>query len=285
MMEDFIAFTKATWNTVYSFLREELAFFFGGIDFSVVTPTQVILDIALLAIIFGVILRLVSGTRAAQVLIGILILTLLYFIATTFELLALKELLSAAFTIFLVAIPVAFQPELRRGLEKLGQAPFFVSHPKKSKTHRLIKEVKKAVYAMTRKKHGALIVFELGVPLTEYADTGIILNAIVSKEFLQSIFFPKSPLHDGAVIIRGERAISAGAVLPFSHTSFGSQDTILGTRHRSAIGLTEVTDALVVVLSEERGEVSFAIEGKLEKDINIEQLERRLQKYLGYRKK
>lgn len=265
-----------------SFVREEMYLFLGRVDFSVITPMQAILDIGFLFIIFWAILELVTGTRAAQILMGVLIIAILYVVANSLNLVGLKTLLQTAFTVFIVAIPVVFQPELRKGLEQLGKASFFSTHLAHSKSHRVIKEVKKAAESLARKRHGALIVIEQNVPLTEYIETGLSIDGTISKELVQSIFYPKSPLHDGAIIIRGEKIMSASSVLPLSHEIHGH---FLGTRHRSALGLSEVTDAIVVVISEERGEISIAHEGRMQRSLTGEQLEQRLQKYMNFEKK
>lgn len=167
-----------------------------------------------------------------------------------------------------------FQQETRQIYERLRNAPLLFFTKKVPEKHRIIKTLKHSVFFLKDRKHGALIVIERSYPLQVYAGTGILINANLSKELLLNIFFPKSPLHDGAVIIRDNKIVCAGAVLPFTHTL----KEYMGTRHKSALGLSEITDAIVLVVSEERGSLSIFHNGKMHKDVEGKFLEEYLQK-------
>ena len=187
------------------------------------------------------------------------------------ELFATGWLLDRFLTVILVAIPVIFQQELRRGLEKLGQTRLFSSKAQASGI--LISNIVEATVDMAKHKVGSLIVLKNYVNLNEYAETGIPIDSKISKELLQNIFYPKSPLHDGAIIIENARIKAAACVLPHS---FKATDRQLGTRHKAAMGLSENTDAEVIVVSEERGTISYSKNGNLDRNIEPE----KLQKYL-----
>jgi diadenylate cyclase len=162
----------------------------------------------------------------------------------------------------LVALPVIFQPELRRALERIGRtAPLFVRRGDSTVSQRLVNEIARATEQLARRKTGALIVFEGQTGLGEVIDKGVRLNADVSAELLQTIFFPNTPLHDGAAIVRGDQVIAAGCVLPLAQNDLG--DSQLGTRHRAGIGVTEQTDAMSVIVSEETGSISIARNGRI----------------------
>jgi len=238
---------------------------------------KVLLDISLITIFFYVILKWIRGTRAVNVLFGVAILGFAFAFSQIFELQALKTLLKSFLTMLIVAVPIVFQQELRRGLERLGQGQLFNSAMDETGIKGVVKNIVKATDLLARKKHGGLIVLERQTGLLEYAETGVILNAKVSKELILNIFFPKSPLHDGAVIIKGEHVFAAGCVLPISHKTY---DYLFGTRHKSALGLSEVTDALIIVVSEERGEISFVKDGLIQRNISSVRLESILESIL-----
>lgn len=223
---------------------------------------QNLLDVALVSLIFFVLLRFFRGTQAVQLLRGILLITLITaIISQATNLIAFNWLLNKSMSVILLAIPIIFQPELRRALERVGRsAPWLGRRTDNAGTQRVISEIAKAVEQLAQRKHGALLVFEGDTGLGEVTVRGVILNAEVTAELLATIFFPNTALHDGAVIIRGERIIAAGCVLPLSD---GDLDNQLGTRHRAALGITEQSDALVIVVSEERGTVSVAQNGRI----------------------
>ena len=178
------------------------------------------------------------------------------------ELTAFNWLLNQSMNVILVAIPVIFQPELRRALERVGRsAPLLGRRTDNTGTQRVISEVVKAVEQMAQRKQGALIVFEGATGLGEVTDRGVLVNAEVTAELLTTIFFPNTALHDGAVVLRGERIIAASCVLPLTEREL--VDNQMGTRHRAALGMTEQSDALTVVVSEETGTISVARNGRI----------------------
>lgn len=222
-----------------------------------------IVDVALVALIFYWMLRLFRGTQAIQLVRGLLVLALATAIVNqVVQLTAFTWLISNSAAVILVAIPVIFQPELRRALERVGRtAPLLVRRNDNTTTQTLVNEVIKAVEQMSERHTGALIVFEGSTGLGDYIDRGVALDAAVSSELLTTIFFPNTALHDGAVIVSRERIAAAACVLPLTQRELG--DSQLGTRHRAAIGVTEQADALSVVVSEETGGVSVARNGRI----------------------
>lgn len=223
---------------------------------------QNVLDVALVSLIFFVLLRFFRGTQAVQLLRGILLITLITaIISQATNLVAFNWLLSKSMNVILLAIPVIFQPELRRALERVGRsAPLLGRRTDNAGIQRAISEIVRAVEQMSQRKHGALIVFEGDTGLGEVSARGVSVNAEVTAELLTTIFFPKTALHDGAVVVQGERIVAASCVLPLSE---GDLDNQMGTRHRAALGITEQSDALAVVVSEEQGTVSVAQNGRI----------------------
>jgi diadenylate cyclase len=238
-----------------------------------------IVDIALVALIFYGLLRLFQGTQAVSLLRGILVVALVISLATSlFPLTAFSWLLRNSLPMILVAIPVIFQPELRRALERLGRtAPLLGRNAPSDVTQRVIYEVVRAVEMMARDKTGALIVLEGDTGLAEHVESGQRLDAAVSARLLTTIFFPNTALHDGAVIIRGDRIAAAGCVLPL--TSRMLPDSSLGTRHRAAVGVTEQNDALAIVVSEETGIISMARSGRIVRRLDSQRLGRIMQAF------
>jgi len=221
-----------------------------------------ILDILLVALVFYALLRLIHGTQAVQLVRGILLFMLLATaIANVFQLTAFTWLIRGASSALLVAIPVIFQPEIRRALERLGRTGMILTRPSEEEASQIIEEVCGAAEYLSQHRLGALIVFERETGLQEFIDTGSVLDSQVSSEILIAIFYPYTTLHDGAAIVRGNRLVAAGCVLPL--TANPSLDRRFGTRHRAAIGLSEQTDAIVVVVSEERGAISVAHDGRI----------------------
>lgn len=233
---------------------------------------QIFIDILLVSIFFYFTFSLFKGSRAVHILLGLLIVAAIFFLSKALQLATLSWLLDRFFTVALVAIPVIFQQELRMGLERLGHTKFFQSQQARS-IDRMIMGIVDACDALAKERQGALIVLQRTVPLKEYRDTGILLSARVSKELLLALFNPRSPLHDGAVIIEGETIQAASCLLP--HT-YKNNVPGLGTRHKAALGLSETTDAGIVVVSEEKGTISFAHQGLLEKNISAARLQSRL---------
>lgn len=236
-----------------------------------------VLDVLAVALIFYWLLAVVQGTRAVQLVRGIIILWLASaLLSTLFQLSTLTWLIRNSGLALLVAIPIIFQPELRRALEQLGRTGIWLGRGNvggwggRKVMERAIEEVANAAGLLARQKHGALIVLERQTGLQDYADKGVQLDAEVSRQLLANIFYPNSPLHDGAVIIRNGRIVSAGAVLPLSDNVTGPQN--YGTRHRAAIGISEYSDAIAVVVSEERGAISIASSGRLVSNLTSERL-------------
>ena len=175
---------------------------------------------------------------------------------------AFRWLLTTAAPFIAVAIPVVFQPELRRALERVGRsAPALIRRVDNTQTQHIINEVVKAVEQMAEKRQGALIVFEGATGVSDIIDRGVAVDAAISSELLATLFFPNTALHDGAVIIRGERILAASCVLPLTQRE--SIDSQVGTRHRAALGMTEQSDALVIIISEETGRISPARNGRM----------------------
>lgn len=233
-----------------------------------------IIDILIVAIFFYWIYVFLKETRAMRILYGLFFLLLLMALGRVLNLVLLNWILKSLMAILIVAIPVVFQPELRTLLEKLGRTKFLgdISFSKKDYSQ-VINEILTAVNIFSKQKIGALVVFRRRDGLREFIDNGIEVEAIVSAEILSSIFFPKSPLHDGAVILDGDKIVSASSILPVSQTALGGN---MGTRHKAALGVTEDTDALAIVVSEETGSISLAVGGRLETRISEERLKNRL---------
>lgn len=224
-------------------------------------PTSVI-DVLLIAAVIFASLRLLSGTRAITQLRGAL--TLIFVavvVGQVFDLSVVNFIVKNSFTALVIGAAVVFQPEIRRGLDRLGRTG--VRGLLNSEEHSAVVEaIAVAARRMSHDRHGALIVIERHTGLQDVVDTGVVIDAVISPELLAGIFFPNSPLHDMAVIVRGDRVAAAGAVLPLA-TELSDADRTLGTRHRAAIGVTEQTDAVSVVVSEETGGLSVAVDGEL----------------------
>ncbi|MBI4022774.1 TIGR00159 family protein [Candidatus Berkelbacteria bacterium] len=239
------------------------------------------LDVLLVAAIFYAVYILIRETRALRILYGILFLVLVYVVAQLMNLTALTFLLSSVFTVTLVAIPIVFQPELRAALERIGRGELVstVLHRNDNPADETIDHLVRVVGLLTERRVGALMVIERETGLKDLASSGVPLNAILTPETLLTIFTPRTPLHDGAVIIRDNRIVAASVFLPLSDDT---HDISLGTRHRAAIGVTRDSDAVVIVVSEESGRVSVAHRGKLEQ-LPPAKLGRRLEQLLRKR--
>lgn len=232
-----------------------------------------VIDIIIVAYIFYRIMLLIKGTRAVQVLVGTIVLLIATFLANNvFHFVVLGWILRNFWVASVIVLAVIFQPELRNALAQLGsQRLTQLLTPSDIK---FIDEIIGALTECSKKKIGTLIVFEVETGLREYAETGTIINGEISKELILTIFNHKSALHDGAIIIQNTRITAAGCVLPLSSDT--NIDKVLGTRHRAAIGLSEISDALVIVTSEETGKVSLAKQGQLQENINMELLKKQL---------
>jgi len=231
-----------------------------------------IIDILIVSYVIYKLIMLVRGTRAVQLLKGIVVLIIAWGLSVALQLHTLNWMMNQAFTFGVLAVIIIFQPELRRALEQLGRGKLFArtSSAEETAINETISEVYKAINHLAKRKIGALIVFERDTGLMDYMESGIKLNAKITSELLINIFIPNTPLHDGAVIISGNQLMAAGCYLPLSENPFISKE--LGTRHRAAIGMTEVSDAVVVVVSEETGQVSLSINGQVVRDIKEESL-------------
>jgi diadenylate cyclase len=236
-----------------------------------------LLDVFLVALVFYFLLFLLRETQAVPLLRGIIILVLLVgLLSVVRELRAFHWLVRSAIPALLVSIPVIFQPELRRALERLGRTgTLLASSTRERDMGEVIEGIAVACQALSERRHGALIVLERETGLGEYIDTGIGMDAAVTAELLETIFYPNTSLHDGAVIIRGRRIVAAACVLPLAEDLAGER--YLGTRHRAALGATVGTDAVAVVVSEESGIISIAHNGRMIRRLDAS----RLQNILG----
>ncbi|MBU7006882.1 diadenylate cyclase CdaA [Phosphitispora fastidiosa] len=223
-----------------------------------------IFDMLVVAALIYKLFQWIKGTRAVQLLKGIVVLLIATTISDWLGLYTINWILNNIRTMVVVAIPVVFQPELRRALERIGRGKFFArpfTFLEEEDTDRVINEIIRAVVTMSKNKTGALIVLERETGINDYIETGVSLDSVISGEFMINIFIPNSPLHDGAVIIRGDRVAAAGCFLPLTENpNLGKE---LGTRHRAAIGITEISDAVAIVVSEETGTISLAREGRI----------------------
>ena len=236
-----------------------------------------ILDIFIVAFIFYKILEFIKETRAQQLIKGLLVLVVAFFLSDLFNLYALNWLLRGTMTVGAIALVVVFQPELRRALEYVGRskivkAPFGQLDKEKAKA--ITDEFVKAVSACSSTKTGALIILERETSLTEIAESGTEINADISAQLLLNIFYEGAPLHDGAVIIRGDRIYAASCVLPLTNNK--DLNKSLGTRHRAGIGITEHSDAIALIVSEETGIISMAVDGKLTRFLDAKKIEKPL---------
>jgi diadenylate cyclase len=237
-----------------------------------------IIDILLVAVVIYWLFILIRGTRAVRIVIGLSILYLVYLAAQALDLKLLSTLLQTGAVVGLFAIVVVFQPELRRALEQIGRVGslnrFFLSS-EVTQAERVAGQVSRAARLLAGSRHGALIVLERDTGLQDLAtESGVPLNAELRAELLVTIFYRGTALHDGAVIISGNRILAAGVLLPLSQNVMDSER--YGTRHRAAIGISEQTDAVIVVVSEETGSISLVLRGRIERNLTEEQLRRRI---------
>jgi diadenylate cyclase len=228
-----------------------------------------VLEILIVAYVIYRLLLFLAGTRALQILIGITALFVVYFVALVLKLNMISSLLGVVFTYGAFAAIVVFQPELRNALARLGRSRL-VGFLASSSKRVVADEIAEATGRLARNGTGAIIAVERDVSLDEFVESGTPMRATVSADLLATIFTPYSPLHDGAVLVRGDQIIGAGAVLPL--TQFPVSDKSLGTRHRAALGLSEESDAVVVVVSEETSKISMAMRGMLRRGITPDQV-------------
>lgn len=241
-----------------------------------------IFEIIILAIILYEFMAWVKTTRAFALLKGIIVILIFLIIAYIFDFTTILWIAGKVINIAIIAVVVIFQPELRKALEQLGQKKYFISilpfTEKKDKGERFsdktVNELVRACFELAKNKTGALIVIEQDILLTDYEKTGIPVDGIVTSQLLINIFEHNTPLHDGAVIVRGDRIVSATCYLPLSDNMQISKE--LGTRHRAAVGISEVTDTMTLVVSEETGNVSIAIAGELIRAVDQDYLKKKL---------
>lgn len=263
-----------------SLIRTSLADYIQQIHAPSIRWTDIV-EILIIAFLIYHIIMWVKNTRAYALLKGILVIIVFVILAAVFNMSTILWIVQNVTSIAVIAIIVILQPELRSAMEELGQKNILSSLFQISSAHRqggrfsdhTVNEIVRACVAMAKVKTGALIVIEQNTPLQEYERTGIDIDAVLSSQLLINIFEKNTPLHDGAVIVRGDRVVSATCYLPLSDNKL---DKDLGTRHRAGVGISEVTDSLTLIVSEETGQISIAYKGKLERDVSQETLRARL---------
>lgn len=233
------------------------------------------LDIAIIAFAIYKILRFIQETRAAQLLKGLIVLLIATVLSDVFKLYTVNWLLDGLLTVGAIALIVIFQPEIRRGLQHLGRGRVFTrafSEYNKETTDTITENIMNALRYFSRNKVGALIILERATVLGDIIESGTDLNADITKEILINIFYSGAPLHDGAAIIRGDKIVAAGCVLPL--TSNNNLSSELGTRHRAGIGVTEMSDAIALIVSEETGVMSVATNGNISRFMDATSMEK-----------
>lgn len=237
-----------------------------------------LIEITILWFVFFRIMIFFEGTRAGQVWKGIFTLVVAFFLAQKLGLNTLDWILTKLFAISVIAVIVIFQPELRYGLARLGQSHLFGAGLKEEEIDELIKQLSSALTYLAQRKIGALIAIEREDKLKSYVSSGVLMESRISSELLETIFTPLSPLHDGGLIIQGDMVMAASCLFPLTENPYLSHS--LGTRHRAALGLSEETDAVVLVVSEETGLISLAQGGRLTQGLTREELTQGLKGYL-----
>ncbi len=235
------------------------------------------LDIAIVSFIIYQLLALMKGTRAAQMVTGLVLIFLVAFVAFWFQLEGLSWLFTNLATIGFIVLVIVFQPELRSMLAQMGHSRIFQTLTKVEEWKSL-GEISRAVIRLSELRYGGLIVIEKSTGLRNYIETGKEINSTLSTEMLTTLFTPYTPLHDGAAIIQGEKIAAAACTLPL--TQIPRYRRLFGMRHKAAIGVTEVSDAIAVAVSEETGQISIAFKGMLEKDIDRNDFRQRLADYI-----
>ncbi|MBI4431919.1 MAG: TIGR00159 family protein [Candidatus Omnitrophica bacterium] len=229
------------------------------------------LEIGVFWLAFYILFVYIKDSGMVQSLKTVVLLVLLFFVAQVFDFKVIRWVLAHLFQISIIGFLIIFQPELRRGLTRIGQSPLFKILLKEEK---IVDEMVKAVTGMARNKTGALIAIEREVSLKRYMETGTALDGVLTAELLLTIFMPNTPFHDGGVIVQGARVVAVGCLFPLSQSQKLSKN--LGTRHRAALGLSEETDALVLVVSEETGVISVMSGGKVNRDVDEDKLKQEL---------
>ncbi|WP_226038560.1 diadenylate cyclase CdaA [Aquibacillus saliphilus] len=241
-------------------------------DLNLLSLLRIGVDIALVWYVLYKLIMLIRGTKAIQLLKGIFMVLGIWFLSIIFDLRTVQWIMSQAIMWGFLGIIILFQPELRRALEQLGRGSFFArnSNSEEESLNRTIDAIVKSCNYMAKRRIGALITIERETAMGDYIETGIPINGKLTNQLLTNIFIPNSPLHDGAVIIKHEEIVAAACYLPLSESPFISKE--LGTRHRAAMGIGEVTDALTIVVSEETGQISCTKNGELHRDLDQDKL-------------
>jgi len=237
-------------------------------DLNYVELGKVLLEIALLWFVFYMLFLFIKGTRAVQVLKGIIVIVIVFLITKELQLENINWLLTRLFTISIIAFVIIFQPELRRGLARIGQFGMFSSQQE------TLDEIVKAVLILSKKRVGALIAIEREIGLKPYIESGVKMESRVTSELINTIFTPNTPLHDGGIIIQGSIIAAAGCLFPLTQNPHIS--STLGTRHRASIGISEETDAVSVAVSEESGNISISVNGKFIRHVDEKEFGRLL---------
>ncbi len=268
---------------------KDLGAFFADNVFGVLAKIGIVdvIDILLLTLLLFFVYRFIKNRRAGKLALGMLLIIVVLLISSTLNMKAVNFILQTFYQVGILAIIIVFQPELRAALEKVGNTSLITgikniatSDSKQYMTflNTAINDICSATFDMSRSKTGALIVIERTTKLGEYIDTGIVVNAQLSADMIKNIFFKNAPLHDGAMIIRDFRVYAAGCFLRISDRD--DIDSDLGTRHRAAIGVSEVSDAVVIIVSEETGTVSLAYDGNIVRGFNRETLKKELRRLM-----
>jgi len=248
-------------------------------EFLRIIDWKTIVETLILWFVIYKIFLFLKGTKAVYLLRGIIIIVVSFFIFQKLGLFILSWLLTKLFAFFLILIVIIFQPELREGLIRLGKRHVFYIEPKQEEIEKIIREIVSAAGILGKKKIGALIAIKREIGLKDYIESGVFLNAEITSELLQNIFFPSTPLHDGGVIIDGIKIVAAGCLFPL--TDNPDLERTLGMRHRAAVGLSETSDAVIIAVSEETGSISLAINGQLSRNLAPSDLQTILKGQLG----
>jgi diadenylate cyclase len=247
--------------------------------FAIWISIKTILEIIILWAVFYRVLVFFEGTRSFQVLKGLTYLVMAFLLSQVLGFQTLNWLLTKFFAISIIALLIIFQQELRQGLARLGQQHLFSVSLAESEILALVEDITSAIYKLSSNKIGCIVAIERETKLKTYIESGVLIDAKVTPELIQSIFVPQSLLHDGGIVIRGDRIVAASCLFPLSDNPNFSK--IIGTRHRAALGLTEQTDAVVLMVSEETTEISVAVDGRFIPVVNRERLINILKDLLG----
>lgn len=253
-------------------------------DWDVLKYLASIVDILLVWFVIYKVIGLIRGTKAVQLLKGIFVILIIKFVSDVFGLNTLGWIMEQAITWGFLAIIIIFQPEFRRALEQLGRGRIFsrTGYHEEENDEKMVEAIIKATDYMAKRRIGALISVEKETGMSDYIETGIQLDSKISAELLINIFIPNTPLHDGAVIIQKSNVAAAACYLPLSESPFISKE--LGTRHRAALGISEVTDSVTIIVSEETGSISLTKNGELYRDIGMDKLRELLKNELSLSK-